>query len=226
MSTHRVPLAEHFHSIQGEGRWMGTPMHFLRFPGCNVGKRAYPTGTIPILPNGAEATICHAWDGKEFWCDTDYKKHDEASVDELVEETFETAVCFTGGEPLMHQGQQWYRDLIKALDDENIAIHLETSGTYVPDPAYDWVTVSPKKGWLPTAVEQAHQLKFLVSDTTTLEQIKEVTKHARAKCNICLSPIFDPNELVRSHLDQALSFLVAEPTWKLSVQVHKWLGLQ
>ena len=232
MEDLKVPLAEHFHSIQGEGAYTGLPMHFMRFPGCTVGRTrasVYGQSTspeqpyFPVLQTGAEAKVCTAFTGQEFWCDTDYEKHEEAPVSQLLNETFETAVCFTGGEPLMHQQKPWFKLL---LTETKAAVHVETSGTIVPLFEFDWLTVSPKHGWLPEAVAKADQVKFLITADTKLEKLFEVLEHASPGVLVYLSPVFDPNQLVQANLERCFEILKTRPDWMLGCQWHKFLGLR
>lgn len=231
----KVPLAEHFHSIQGEGAWTGLPMHFLRFPGCSVGReqtqKLLGGDPLPfpatILPNGAEAKVCCDFTGTHFFCDTDYAKHEELLLKLLVDETFETVACFSGGEPLIHENSAWYDELYHALRCKGTKIHIETSGTILPNRHYDWLTVSPKANWRYDTITRANQIKFLIGAQPNLNLIDEIADAANHNCQFFLSPIFDPNELVRENLETAIHLLQSRyRSWRLSVQVHKWLSLR
>ncbi len=137
-----LPIAEKFISIQGEGQYAGTRMFFIRLAGCSVGR-----GTWPFT--------CTAWNGREFRCDTDYRKHGSSTVSELVSEVKESGlrhVCITGGEPLMHKDID---GLVERLRMYHIMPHIETSvtiilpglwpgDTSVPWPADVHLTVAPK----------------------------------------------------------------------------------
>lgn len=238
----KVPLAEHFHSIQGEGHWVGTPMHFIRLAGCSVGHYLRPDtvhkeGEPPTLPTGKPAWLCHTWDRRPFWCDTDFNKKEEVELEQLLEETWEDHICITGGEPLIHT------KVIEALYKEWCAygsakfckatIHVETSGTILHDLPVDtfWITCSPKIGWNPEVVKAADELKLLISQDTPDEWPEEFLEHTR----VFLSPI---NQVVNGEIDgiydtrstaslrRAQELLRAHPSWRLSVQLHKYLGVR
>ena len=140
-------LAEVFVSLQGEGVWQGTQMLFLRTVGCNVG----------VKKNAEQVNaICTSWDGREFTCDTDYRKHltlTEDQLDKLIQEFPGTHVCVTGGEPLLHKELLSY--IAGSCKISVKMLHIETSGTlpivfegyHAADPDI-WITVSPKKDCL------------------------------------------------------------------------------
>ena len=60
--THELPIMEEFFTIQGEGKYTGTPAYFIRLGGCDVG--------------------CVWCDVKESW---DAGSHPTCRVDEIIE---------------------------------------------------------------------------------------------------------------------------------------------
>jgi len=202
-------------------------MHFVRLPGCSVGKEQAehcfePSGLV-VLPTGKAAKVCTAYDGAEFFCDTDYGKHESATIEFLLQDTWEPVICLTGGEPLMHERQAWFKQLVQQWMGE---VHVETSGTILPTLNYDWLTVAPKQGWLTDTIGLADQVKFLVTPQTQLKRLIEIAKHAKDGCLFYLSPVFDPNELVRENLEACFKLQRSMPHWRLGCQWHKFLGLR
>lgn len=111
------PIAEIFYSIQGEGRWVGHPMTFVRLAGCSV-------------------RACHI----RHECDTDWRHGRSQSLESVVQAVQALpgrVVSITGGEPTDHA----LAPLLDALRDYEI--HMETSGARAA-PAVQWLTVSPK----------------------------------------------------------------------------------
>ncbi len=99
-----MKVNEIFYSIQGEGSYIGIPMVFVRFTGCNL---------------------------RCTWCDTKYAWDEgkEMTMDEIIDEIkkYETKwVCITGGEPLLQK--DIYKFLDKLLNME-YSILLETNGS-------------------------------------------------------------------------------------------------
>lgn len=220
----KLPLAEHFHSIQGEGTWAGAPMHFIRLAGCCVGKPPM-NGKPPLLHIGSKrAWTCHAYDGRAFYCDTDFSKYLERTPSELLSETWEQRVCLTGGEPLMHAAK--LTEFFKVFSSKNI--HLETSGT-IEIPAFlrqtsgAWITVSPKQGVLADSICAAHEIRLLVDksfDPSTLPA--DVRWHH----NVFLCPVNGVDHVNHENVELAMKWLEKFPRWRLSCQLHKFLGLR
>jgi 7-carboxy-7-deazaguanine synthase len=105
---------EIFSSIQGEGTWIGRPVTFVRLAGCNL---ACP------------------------WCDTDYQKYEEMTIEEIADRLQYRNVVITGGEPLL----QFIKPLIVELRMERgYVVAYETNGT-LPMVYTDWIVCSPKR---------------------------------------------------------------------------------
>lgn len=120
----RVTVSEVFRSIQGEGRFMGWPMTFVRLTRCNI-----------------DCT----------WCDTPQRfTGDKMEWVDLVGKVLDLGVervCFTGGEPLLQLRRPEVKEAL-AVFAQSHKLHLETNGTLPPDPAllslFECVSVSPK----------------------------------------------------------------------------------
>ncbi|MDE5980364.1 MAG: 7-carboxy-7-deazaguanine synthase QueE [Bacteroidaceae bacterium] len=118
MSTYRVN--ELFYSLQGEGRYAGTPAVFVRLSGCNL--------------------ACS-------FCDTQHQTWQHMTCRQIVEAVGlhpARTVIITGGEPAL----QLDAELTTALHEAGYTIHLETNGTLPlrPGVEIDWITCSPKDG--------------------------------------------------------------------------------
>lgn len=248
MTTERVPtlpIAETFHSIQGEGMYVGTPMHFIRLSGCPVGKAAsqhWPLASkpysgdsevnavlepLPLLSNGTQSSACRAWDGRHFICDTDFSCHTNKSVDELIGETWEKHICLTGGEPLIHQQAMIAQGLFQRAFQNKIRIHIETSGTVLLAPSLQhdrriWITVAPKWAFKEEMLVLADEIKFLVD-----QEWKEEEWMDGLLCpNIFASPINNEKTINMENVGLATAVLRSHPEWRLSCQWHKFLNLR
>ena len=114
-------IAEIFHSIQGEGSWVGTPSVFVRVSGCNL---------------------------RCVWCDTPYASWSpEGPVLGLSAILSSVAafecdhVVITGGEPMLFEPVV---DLALALKDLGHTITIETAGTVFRELPCDLMSISPK----------------------------------------------------------------------------------
>jgi 7-carboxy-7-deazaguanine synthase len=206
------PIAEEFHSIQGEGVWIGTPMKFIRLAGCNVGRE------VPGIPKPYH--LCHSAAGTPFTCDTDYDKHYEQTVADLLEDVWEEHICLTGGEPMLHDLYPLMEAAVPNL------IHIETSGTVFKHyPNTFWLTVSPKQGCLKEMLLAADEIKFIVNNTRDeLAEIEKMAAHTAAQ--IFVQPANLQDKMYLPNVEYCLSILKKHPDWRLSPQLHKLLHMR
>src|SRR5262245_25619817 len=120
-------VSEIFHSIQGEGPYIGQPATFVRTAYCNL-----------------RCTWCDAW---YTW---DHKRVDvkatskHMDVDEVVEAVGKPSLLIiTGGEPLLQQDA-----IAELMNKTSVLTQFETNGTVVPGPGIEnkmpTYVVSPK----------------------------------------------------------------------------------
>ena len=196
---------EIFFSLQGEGFWTGTPMVFVRLSGCNL--------RCPF-------------------CDTDHAGYEELSADEVVRKALDAGgecrrICLTGGEPSL----QADATLLSAFHEAGYTVHMETNGTRLLPAGVDWVTLSPKEdvpglmGDGRVVLERADELK-LVFDGTLPEERLAYWSAFPAPWHF-LQPC-DVSEPARNReiLRRTISFVENHPSWRLSLQTHKLLGIR
>lgn len=120
-----MKINEIFESIQGEGRYTGIPMLFVRCSGCTRN--------------------C------EF-CDTKYhtkgKEYDDEKVASIILDSNQDIVCFTGGEPLLQF--EAIKNVMRIVRQEKpfISLHIETNGdklTFLTLPYCEYIACSPKE---------------------------------------------------------------------------------
>ena len=205
-------VKEIFLTLQGEGANAGSPAVFCRFAGCNL------------------------WSGREVdratasctFCDTDFVGTDgpgggrfdravdlAAAIDSQWqgEESHKLVVC-TGGEPLL----QLDGELIDALHAVGFRIAVETNGT-IPAPInLDWLCVSPKAGT--EVVQQFGDELKLVFPQSGLDP---ATFKGWRFTEFFLQPKAGPELAENTRL--AIAYCQANPRWRLSVQIHKLLGI-
>jgi 7-carboxy-7-deazaguanine synthase len=196
----RYQVNEIFFSLQGEGVRTGTPNLFLRFSKCNLACTAETHG---------------------FDCDTEFESGREMDLESIVTEMGILApdcdwVVLTGGEPAL----QVDRELIDGLHAAGYKLAIETNGSKEVPPGLDWVTVSPKVAEHAIRQRRADEVKYVRGHGQALpETVVEATYYL-------ISPAFDGLHLERRTLDWCLRLVQQNPPWRLSVQIHKLLGLR
>jgi 7-carboxy-7-deazaguanine synthase (Cx14CxxC type) len=209
----RYAVKEIFYSLQGEGRQAGRPAVFLRFAGCN-------------LWNGNQADRAQALCS---FCDTDFVGTDGdgggrfASADDLARAVARAwrgegqdgrFVVVTGGEPAL----QLDAPLIAALHRAGFRIAVETNGTLPLPAGLDWICVSPKAA-APLRLTTGDELKLVFPQAGAEPERFE---HLAFRY-FFLQPMDGPER--DRHTRLALAYCLAHPRWRLSLQLHKVLGV-
>lgn len=198
MDTYRIN--EIFYSLQGEGVRAGTPALFVRFAGCNQVCTAETVG---------------------FDCDTDHAAAREMTPAEIIGELRSTGprcewVVLTGGEPAL----QVDRDLIDGLHEAGYRLAIETNGTIELPAGLDWITVSPKGPEGRIRQRTANEVKYVLTAGQPLP-----TSAVRAD-HYLVSPAFRKGQLDPETLSWCIGLVQDNPPWRLSVQLHKLLGIR
>lgn len=122
-------------------------------------------------------------------------------------------VC-TGGEPSL----QLDPPLIDALRARGCHLAIETNGTRPLPAGLDWICVSPKAG-APLAVTAGDEIK-LVYPQPGAEPERFADLPFR---HFFLQPMDGPQR--DRYTGQAVAYCLAHPRWRLSLQLHKFLGI-
>ena len=147
-----MKVIEIFESVQGEGRWMGTPVTFIRLAGCNL--------------------HCPWCDTKESWGDVGT----EMTIDEILANMApyrNHMVVITGGEPTI---QPLLSNLISTLNSNGYYVSIETNGTnkITHECGVKWITCSPKPESQYRVACDADEIKLVVTedfDETVLQNL-------------------------------------------------------
>lgn len=152
------------------------------------------------------------------FCDTDHSCRMELSEQDIIERLDPRVdiVVLTGGEPTL----QVTNKFVKALHEAGHIAHMETNGTHRPPDDLYWTTVSPKKTTLvrPPDWWCYDEAKWLVPLYSPREIDSKLADHH------FLQPMDDGN--LESNLTLCLEYLHLYPWLRLSVQLHKLLGLR
>jgi 7-carboxy-7-deazaguanine synthase (Cx14CxxC type) len=206
-------VKEMFYTLQGEGAQAGRASVFCRFAGCN-------------LWSGREqdraTAVCN-------FCDTDFVGTDGqgggkfATAEQLAATIASKwpagvpgkpyVVC-TGGEPLL----QLDKPLIDALHAQGFEIAVETNGTQPAPEGLDWICVSPKAD-SEIVLTRGNELKLVYP-----QPLARPERFAGLDFeHFFLQPM--DSVLKTQHTREAVAYCMANPLWRLSVQMHKVIGI-
>ena len=196
-----LPVMESFYTIQGEGFHQGRAAYFIRLGGCDVG--------------------CVWCDVKESW---DAGKHSLITVEKLVENVQHTPaklVVITGGEPLMHD----LDFLTQQLQQAGFETNIETSGSSPLSGSWNWICLSPKKFKAPLqeVVPFASELKIIIFNKTDFKWAEEYAAQVAPACKLYLQPEWTKSAEM---MPLILNYIMANPQWELSLQIHKYIGVE
>jgi 7-carboxy-7-deazaguanine synthase len=131
-------------------------------------------------------------------------------------------VVVTGGEPALQLDQP----LVEALHDVGFDIAIETNGTRPLPPGLDWICVSPK-ACAPLVVVAGNELKLVYPQ----EQAPPERFENLAFDHFLLQPLDIGGDLTQngpdrlSNSQRAAQYCLDHPQWRLSLQMHKMIGL-
>tara|TARA_B100000900_G_C20031838_1_gene494297 strand:+ start:65 stop:517 length:453 start_codon:yes stop_codon:yes gene_type:complete len=132
-------------------------------------------------------------------------------------------VIFTGGEPCLQDLETIGNELKK----HNIKLSVETNGTIPVPEVIDWICVSPKDQLYPNlSIKQriGHELKVVYcgQDLSIYDELKQGFDHH------FLQPCYMDNETVEQNgknFATVENLVKKSPGWRLSLQTHKWMGV-
>jgi len=200
LSGNYLPVMEEFYSLQGEGFHTGKAAYFIRIGGCDIG--------------------CHWCDVKESW---NADIHPVKEINEIIHNVLASrthTVVITGGEPSQYN----LIPLTQILKKNNIAIHIETSGTHELKGHFDWICVSPKKQQLPLEknLSAAHELKIIIYNQHDFIFAEKMRQHVSQHCHLFLQPEWSKKDQL---LPDIISFIQTHTHWRLSLQTHKYIHI-
>lgn len=208
-------VKELFFTLQGEGAHAGRPAILCRFSGCNLWNGREP--------DRATATCS--------FCDTDFVGLDGPGggrFDSANKLAASAARCWpsgrpnaddawlvcTGGEPTL----QLDADLVAAFHAAGFRVAIETNGTRQVPSGLDWVCVSPKAGT--ELVQRCGDELKVVFPQANLDLDALTTLNF---AHFYLQPMDGPD--AQANTDAAVRYCLEHPSWRLSLQMHKLIGL-
>jgi organic radical activating enzyme len=191
-------------TLQGEGAHAGRAVVFLRFAACNL---ACPGCDTDFSPEGAVRMTAGEIVARLLALDVGHTRR----------------VVVTGGEPTL----QWDPPLADALRGAGFRVHMESNATRPLAAPVDWLTISPKPQHHPPQLALADDLpasevKVVIDDT--VDELVLDRYAARWRCDhYFVQPWMD--DRYPHHLARTLALIHARPQWRLSLQLHKIIGV-
>jgi organic radical activating enzyme len=108
--------------------------------------------------------------------------------------------------------------LIAALHALRFEIAVETNGTRLAPPGIDWLCVSPKAA-APLVQTSGDELKLVYPQPEAMPE----RFAGLAFTHHLLQPMDGPD--LAANTRAAIDYCKAHPTWRLSIQTHKLLGI-
>ena len=212
-------VKEIFYTLQGEGKHAGRPAVFCRFSGCNLWDG---------LEKNRSKAICQ-------FCDTDFVGTDGtnggkfksatelgAKINDLWPTDANKFIVITGGEPALQLDDA----LIDVLHDHGFYIAVETNGTLPLPTGIDWVCMSPKAGTT-LVLTSCDELKVVYPqeglNPSDYLDIKTDHRLISPKDNSFLPGPLTPTD---NSPAAAIAYCKKDPRWNLSIQSHKYLGIE
>ncbi|MCQ2232382.1 MAG: 7-carboxy-7-deazaguanine synthase QueE [Paludibacteraceae bacterium] len=148
------------------------------------------------------------------FCDTKHETFVEMSEEEIEKSVSGFAspwVILTGGEPSL----QATESLVERLHNIGKKVAMETNGTHEVPHNLDWVTLSPKEGKAPI-LSTANEVKVVFTESTDVEHW-----HKQIKADhYFLQPCSCQNT------KETVAYILEHPHWRLSLQTHKYIGIE
>ena len=198
-------IVEIFESLQGEGWNTGMPAVFIRLGKCNL--------------------AC-------AWCDTDYLKFGMMPLSAILGRLKNYSarnIIITGGEPTI---QPQLDALLDALKAAGYRLCIETNGLNPAPAQIDYVATSPKACYAAkyekNCIEAADEVRIVADGDVTafcaaMEQKIRAPRYYLSPCE--QNGVMNIYDTIRQ-IGVLNSRPDAKVHWQLSVQTHKWAGIE
>ena len=189
-------VKEIFYSLQGEGGRQGAASIFVRLSGCNL---------------------------KCDFCDTDFSGGEDMSREQILSQLRLYPcrwIVWTGGEPTL----QLTDECLLFFKQAGFCQAIESNGCHQLSSLLDYTVVSPKghAGYARNINPRVDEIRLPLrenDDVPPMESLPEA-KH------YFLSPIFTENPAdTKANIDYCVMQVKQNPAWRLSLQMHKWIGI-
>ena len=191
-----LKVKEIFYSLQGEGGRQGAASIFIRLSGCNL---------------------------KCDFCDTDFSGGEDRSLEEILLTVSKVPckwIVWTGGEPTL----QLTDECLLFFKQEGFFLAIESNGHSRLSGLLDYTVVSPKgqTNYAKKMNPRVDEIRLPIRENDpvpSLESLPEADYYF-------LSPIFTENQAeTKANIEYCVEMVKQYPEWRLSLQVHKMIGI-
>ncbi|MDR2920772.1 MAG: 7-carboxy-7-deazaguanine synthase QueE [Tannerella sp.] len=192
-----LSVKEIFYSLQGEGGRQGEASVFVRLTGCNL--------------------TC-------AFCDTDFNGGTMMSVDQVLSEIGSYPcrwIIWTGGEPML----QLDDEIVSFFNRNGFSQAIESNGYYPLPGLLNYTVVSPKGdiGYARTINPKVNEIRLPVRKGDCLPELALLPEAE----HYFLSPVFTGERgSTQENIDYCVSQIKRDNRWRLSVQMHKLIGIE
>jgi 7-carboxy-7-deazaguanine synthase len=223
-----------FETIQGEGAYTGIPSVSVRLQGCPVGcpwcDTKHTWDTLVENESSKAAVMKESIDSPTY-----FRANTQQLLDLFDEYQYQAKhIVITGGEPCMFD----LRDFTENCLSKGYTLQIETSGTFeIKCHENTWVTLSPKiemKGGfdvLNSAIFRANEIKHPIAMAKHIDELDLLLQKATEQAQLLNVPFAKPLIYLQPISQQTRATELAiktciERNWRLSVQLHKYIGIE
>jgi organic radical activating enzyme len=190
-------VKEIFYSLQGEGGRQGEASIFIRLTGCNLN--------------------CD-------FCDTDFESGNDRPLEEILTSIQQFPcrwIVWTGGEPTL----QLTDEVLLFFKNAGFRQAIESNGYNRLSGLLDYTVVSPKgrKTYAKAINSRVDEIRLPIHNGDPVPP-QELLPEANF---FFLSPVFtDDNISTKANIDYCVEQIKRFPCWRLSLQMHKLIGIE
>lgn len=188
---------EIFYSLQGEGGRQGEASVFIRLAGCNL---------------------------KCAFCDTGFAEGREMTAGQILSFIRQfpcRKIVWTGGEPTLQ-----LTDAIGLFfKEKGFSQAIESNGHRKLSGWLDYTVVSPKgdSGYAKAVNPQVDEVRLPVQKGDAIPPVPSLPE----ACHYFLSPVFTADEAAtKENITYCVEQIKQHPQWRLSLQIHKLIGIE
>ena len=192
-----LKVKEIFYSLQGEGGRQGAASIFIRLSGCNLN--------------------CG-------FCDTDFSDGKYMPCEQILSQIRQYPcqwIVWTGGEPTL----QLTDECLQFFKQAGFYQAIESNGCNPLSALLDYTVVSPKgqPDYAKKINPLVDEVRLPIWENDKIPPIESLPEAV----HYFISPIFTENPAeTKANIDYCVQLIKLNPQWRLSLQIHKYIGIE